>query len=194
MKKISLLLLLLAVVVFVVFKFILPKNPSPAEEKADPYSIQSNDTGFRLDFNNQFIAYLQMKEAFIKSDTALINRTAQQYDSILLKLDFDAIEAAEPIKMQADVLAGTISRELEALQLEPLLEDKRRSFQMVSDVLFDLMRTIRYTGSKIYKHYCPMAFNNNGAYWLSNSSNVVNPYFGEPMLHCGEVIDSLNLQ
>lgn len=194
MKRILLLLLLLAAAVFIFFKYVLPDKPSAADEKADPYSIQSNDTGFRLDFNNQFIAYLKMKDAFIKSDIVLINRAARQYDSSISLLDFGAIEAAEPIKMQADMLAGTISRELEALQLEPNLEDKRRSFQMISDALFDLMRTIRYTGSKIYKQYCPMAFNNNGAYWLSNSNNVINPYFGESMLHCGEVIDSLNLR
>ena len=32
-----------------------------------------------------------------------------------------------------------------------------------------------------------MADNNNGAYWLSKEEKVLNPYFGDAMLKCGEV-------
>ena len=35
--------------------------------------------------------------------------------------------------------------------------------------------------------FCPMADNNNGAYWLSKEEKVINPYFGSAMLTCGEV-------
>ena len=39
----------------------------------------------------------------------------------------------------------------------------------------------------LYKQYCPMAFNNQGAYWLAAEEEVNNPYFGDLMLHCGSV-------
>jgi Cu(I)/Ag(I) efflux system membrane fusion protein len=39
----------------------------------------------------------------------------------------------------------------------------------------------------VYKEYCPMAFDNKGAYWLSESEEIRNPYFGKSMLTCGEV-------
>ncbi len=32
-----------------------------------------------------------------------------------------------------------------------------------------------------------MADNNNGAYWLSKEEQILNPYFGDAMLKCGEV-------
>ena len=35
-----------------------------------------------------------------------------------------------------------------------------------------------------------MAFNNTGAYWLSNSKEIYNPYFGDMMLNCGRVADT----
>lgn len=38
-----------------------------------------------------------------------------------------------------------------------------------------------------YEQYCPMADDNNGAYWLSESNKVLNPYFGSSMLNCGEI-------
>jgi Cu(I)/Ag(I) efflux system membrane fusion protein len=62
---------------------------------------------------------------------------------------------------------------------------------MISAGLFDLVRTVRYDKEKIYLLHCPMAFNNTGADWLSNATEIKNPYFGKDMLTCGEVRDSV---
>jgi Cu(I)/Ag(I) efflux system membrane fusion protein len=37
-----------------------------------------------------------------------------------------------------------------------------------------------------------MAFDNAGADWLSNQNPIRNPYFGDEMLECGSVDDSLD--
>ena len=43
-----------------------------------------------------------------------------------------------------------------------------------------------------YKQYCPMAFNNTGGYWLSNSKEIRNPFFGDKMLKCGRIDKEIN--
>ncbi|NND09743.1 MAG: DUF3347 domain-containing protein, partial [Flavobacteriaceae bacterium] len=52
-----------------------------------------------------------------------------------------------------------------------------------------LIKAIQLFGvnDTFYVEFCPMADNNNGAYWLSKEVKVINPYFGEAMLTCGEV-------
>ena len=35
--------------------------------------------------------------------------------------------------------------------------------------------------------YLKLANSNKGAYWLSKEEVVMNPYFGDAMLKCGEV-------
>ena len=45
--------------------------------------------------------------------------------------------------------------------------------------------------SGVYIQYCPMAFNDKGADWLSYDSYIRNPYFGDLMLKCGLVTDSI---
>jgi len=40
---------------------------------------------------------------------------------------------------------------------------------------------------KVYNLFCHMADSNKGAYWLSKEQKVANPYFGDAMLTCGEV-------
>ena len=37
----------------------------------------------------------------------------------------------------------------------------------------------------LYHDLCPMAFDDQGAYWLSESKEIRNPYFGDKMLKCG---------
>ena len=71
---------------------------------------------------------------------------------------------------------------------------------MLSGELYDLIRTVRYDRETIYHIRCPMAFGDSAeAYWLSNSSKIVNPYLGKnhpsyknKMLGCGELVDSLD--
>jgi Cu(I)/Ag(I) efflux system membrane fusion protein len=47
-------------------------------------------------------------------------------------------------------------------------------------------------GKTVYYQFCPMANNNKGAYWLSESKVIRNPYFGEKMINCGETKEILN--
>ena len=43
----------------------------------------------------------------------------------------------------------------------------------------------------LFIQYCPMAFGNQGATWLSAEGSVMNPYFGDEMLTCGVVRETL---
>jgi Cu(I)/Ag(I) efflux system membrane fusion protein len=65
---------------------------------------------------------------------------------------------------------------------------------MISDNIYDLVRSVRYDQQIVYHQYCPMAFNDAGAYWLSNTSDIENPYFGKKMLTCGEIKDSVDFR
>ena len=40
--------------------------------------------------------------------------------------------------------------------------------------------------------YCPMAFDNTGAHWVQKKGDIMNPYFGASMLHCGAPIVAKN--
>ncbi len=43
----------------------------------------------------------------------------------------------------------------------------------------------------IFVQHCPMADNNNGADWLSLDKQIRNPYFGDKMLTCGSVTETI---
>tara|TARA_B110000503_G_C6930434_1_gene322563 strand:+ start:177 stop:701 length:525 start_codon:yes stop_codon:yes gene_type:complete len=43
----------------------------------------------------------------------------------------------------------------------------------------------------LFIQYCPMAFGHQGGTWLSAEPHVLNPYYGDEMLTCGVVRDTL---
>ncbi len=68
------------------------------------------------------------------------------------------------------------------------LDFLRTQFSGVSNVLKKIFETYEYKEDlKLYLMFCPMAFGNQGGYWLQDSQEVKNPYFGAKMLTCGEI-------
>ncbi|MBD3241345.1 MAG: DUF3347 domain-containing protein [Chitinivibrionales bacterium] len=66
--------------------------------------------------------------------------------------------------------------------------DMRMLFETVSNNMIVLQRHYGHLGAgERYLAFCPMAFGNEGAYWLQTSEQIVNPYFGARMLKCGEI-------
>lgn len=196
MGKRAITLILVLVAIFVIFKFCnnKPEKKAVPEEKQAPLSIGQNSGAFNQSFTALLASYYSLKDAFVASDTAKANTAA----STLIK-NADSLKVSEiqgdtsgMIKETATVLAQTISTSGNALTAEKSIEDKRREFEMITDALWSLTRTVQYDGQKVYYQYCPMAFNNKGAYWLSNSREISNPYFGDKMPKCGEVADSLD--
>ena len=60
-------------------------------------------------------------------------------------------------------------------------------FDSLSISLYEYLQQQSGDQRTLYKQYCPMAFDNRGAFWLSSSEEIKNPYFGDKMLRCGRV-------
>jgi len=84
-----------------------------------------------------------------------------------------------------------IQNSMNEIQASMDLEEQRRSFSTLSDNLYKSIRAFGLGGKEAYYEYCPMAFNNEGAYWLSDQEKIRNPYFGDKMLTCGMVKEKL---
>lgn len=70
------------------------------------------------------------------------------------------------------------------------LETQRELFSQFTTKVEPLFKGAVSEG-EIYKQYCPMAFNNQGAYWFADVKEIRNPYFGDRMLKCGRVEETI---
>jgi len=66
------------------------------------------------------------------------------------------------------------------------IKQQREAFYLLSQQLAMTLKTFPIH-HPVYQAFCPMAFDNQGAIWLQQSKEVLNPYFGKMMLHCGEI-------
>ena len=72
------------------------------------------------------------------------------------------------------------------------VEAQRTSFSTLSDNYYNAIQQFGISGLQAYYQYCPMAFNNKGAYWISKDKQISNPYFGDKMMRCGVNKSELN--
>ncbi len=92
-------------------------------------------------------------------------------------------------------LSTELNAALQQLHTSSNIQELRTAFYPLSKVLIDAVSTFGVSGSyAIYEHYCPMAFNDTGANWLDTSETINNPYFGDEMLRCGEVLSQFKLE
>ncbi|MHA6278555.1 DUF3347 domain-containing protein [Salinimicrobium sp. CAU 1759] len=137
---------------------------------------QSGAVGFRDE--NMGAAY----QHYMHIKTALVNT--------------DAEEAQSGGKMLAEVL-NKVENNSEALQAAQTIgnsqdiKEQRTAFEDLSMAMEEMLRGSLRSG-EVYKQFCPMAFDGKGAYWLSASQEIRNPYYGDKMLKCGRVEDTIS--
>ncbi len=167
-----------------------------AEEtkKDEPLAQSKNSSEFNDKFTGLLASYYRLKDAFVASNDTMAATQAKLLAASADSLNLRQVKADSSIVEMAKQYAGSISAEAKALVAEPNLEAKRKSFQMISDNMYDLVRTVHFDKETVYHQFCPMAFNDAGAYWLSQSGDIKNPYFGKKMLTCGEVKDSIDFR
>lgn len=194
MKKVLIAILLLAVAGFGVYYFFGNKEKKSNEPETQPLAIEKNSGTFNDSYKQLMSGYYDLKDALVSSDSLKANAASKKLlvFSDSLKISEIHGDSTGMIKETAKTFTSTISGSAQALIKEGSLEAKRKEFEMISDALWSLTRTVRYDGEKVYYQYCPMAFNNKGAYWLSSQAVIRNPYFGDEMLECGKVEDSVD--
>ena len=164
-------------------------------EAPAPLSKSANSEAFNTSFQQLLDSYYSLKDGLVKS-TKAVDASVDPSANALVKsadsLKLSELQADQSIVDLAKDYLKSISADAKGLAGEKDLEAKRKSFQTISDNLYNLMRTVRYDRQVSYYQYCPMAFNNQGAYWLSKQSEIRNPYFGDKMLDCGETKETLD--
>ena len=169
-------------------------NKGDETTKDAPLTQSKNSSDFNVKFTTFLDNYYHLKDAFVLSNEAMAVTSANLLAGSADSVHFNTIKVDSNITQMANGYMQTITSEAKALVQEKDIEAKRKSFQMISDAMYDLVRTVRFDKQVVYHQFCPMAFNDAGAYWLSSSADVKNPYYGKKMLTCGEVKDSIDFR
>lgn len=135
----------------------------------------------KMVFNN----YINLKDALVNDDSYNVIKEAKQTLISLTKVDMKLLKDENAhtkwMSFQREIKssASSISKVAD-------IKEQRNHFKHLSLHLINAIENFGIN-RKVYSQFCPMADNNNGAYWLSKEEQVLNPYYGDAMLKCGSV-------
>lgn len=125
--------------------------------------------------------YFELKDAFVSSDVKIVAEYANSKADFIKTLNISLDESSQK-------LWNTIEKQWQNIAMEHQAIDKqRKSFKTLNEHLLPIAQQIDTQHPTWYVQECPMADNDTGGHWLSLEKQVVNPYFGNLMLHCGAV-------
>ena len=147
-------------------------------ENREKSSESENDQTVATKATDIVSGYMILKDAFVATDYEAAKSAAITYKHLVIGNVDAGFEKALAAVTDKIILAGNI-------------EEQRGHFEQISALMHALAGNGQFEGQRLYKQFCPMAFDNKGAYWLSLEENVLNPYFGDRMLNCGYVEEVL---
>ncbi|GAA4834617.1 efflux RND transporter periplasmic adaptor subunit [Algivirga pacifica] len=162
-----------------------PSMMSGEKNTLDNIKVIAITSKAKATFKPLYTAYFELKEQLAADDFLKAKMAGLSLKEALNKVNTNALD------LKAQKVWGKIKQDME----KPLqyvsdhenIESLRKDFEVISEVMLQLTVTFQPLDHTIYQQYCPMAFDNKGAIWLSLEEEVKNPYFGEMMLRCGEV-------
>jgi Cu(I)/Ag(I) efflux system membrane fusion protein len=144
---------------------------------------------FRAQLTRVVNAYLDMRDALIASDEAAARSHLQEMQDRLDAVDMMQLDTEPHDAWMQDLRA--MESHLSHIGAADGLQGLRAEFNTLSLVLAYSIQRFG-VDTPVYRQYCPMAFDGDGAYWISDEEQIRNPYLPENMLRCGEVVERLD--
>ena len=140
-------------------------------------------------FKNQLMGlsmeYLKLKDLMVEGNGRDIRKASVLVKEKLASINQPANARAqahwqsliEPMKASLNLTITTVNSDAQRLQ-----------FINLSKALINAIQSFGTNDEQpLYVQFCPMANNKRGATWVSRKKEIINPYFGDAMLHCGSV-------
>ncbi len=165
---------------------------SPREEetkKTDSFIAVTISEKEKKQFEAALSNYLKFKDALVADDFSSAKKLVNQLDKQIKEIENSQFkEEAAKIweSFQKELLKST-----KVMSSAKDIQEMRNNFDELSETTIGMVNTFQLVNKELYVLHCPMANSNKGAFWLSASSEVKNPYYGSAMLTCGEVKDTL---
>jgi Cu(I)/Ag(I) efflux system membrane fusion protein len=130
------------------------------------------------------------------AETAALRRILEAYLPLAKALADDDDTTAKNAAMHlAQTTSGELKPLAEAVASAAEITARRVAFKPLSDALIAQIREHGLDAvGNAYVVHCPMAFDDAGADWLSAKPEIRNPYYGDRMLTCGTVTDTLSVE
>ena len=167
------------------------KETALREHQLPNYQKEVSDEFKRL-WTELIKSYLVLKNALVASDFDKAQQASEVVAKKMEHIDMSLLEGKAHLFWMEKM--PSIEKSLETLHLAKSIDAQRAAFATLSDELIPLVKVFGITEGTFFVQYCPMALDDKGANWLSQEEGIQNPYFGDKMLRCGSIEETLSFK
>ncbi len=167
-----------------------PKKTSQSSSAGNKATVQKSEL-MKSDakyLKALFDSYFGLKDALVKTDANAAALKANELLAFIKAVKMESLGAEEHMvwmKVYKKLMADS-----ESISISKDVKKQRSSFITLSKNMYDLIKAAKYN-TDVYYQFCPMANDGKGANWLSKEKAVKNPYYGNEMLSCGKVVETI---
>lgn len=166
----------------------MDSGTTASAEKVDAPVIKASFTNVSADvaahIKEVASHYFHIKHALVSDDAAEAKNGATMMLQVISQFDNSLLAADQKAEYTKHISA--IKEHADAIVKSADINAERMHFAELSTHTYELVKAFG-AGKKIYYDHCPMALDNKGANWLSESAAIQNPYMGTKMPDCGSV-------
>ena len=175
-----------------------PSMMLPEEEVAPPDDEEPEERprydapdAFREQLRSLYDAYAELAAALAADDLEAAQESLGPLGDALDRVD--AGELPEEHLEPWDSAEATLKESLDTMRESEEIAAIRDALVPMTEGLTDAIAIYGIAeGAPVYRAFCPMAFDDEGAHWLQPGEAIRNPYFGSMMLQCGVIEERLD--
>jgi hypothetical protein len=133
-------------------------------------------------------AYIQLKDALVKSDGASSSSASKTLLTSIQEVNMSELNTET--HTQWTKVVNDLKEDAEHINETKEITHQRDHFMSLSRNLYSVIKVSKL-GTPVFYEFCPMANKGKGANWLSLENKIKNPYYGNQMLTCGKVVETI---
>ena len=133
-------------------------------------------------------AYIQLKDALVKSDGTNSSSASKTLLTAIQEVNMSELNTETHTQWMKVV--NDLKEDAEHISETKEITHQRDHFMSLSKNLYTVIKVSK-SETTLYYQFCPMANKGKGANWLSLENKVKNPYYGNQMLTCGKVVETI---
>jgi hypothetical protein len=140
------------------------------------------------DISKVLSAYIQLKDALVKSDGTSSSNASKTLLTTIQEVNMSELNTDTHTQWMKVV--NDLKEDAEHISETKEITHQRDHFMSLSKNLYAVLKVSK-SETPVYYQFCPMANKGKGANWLSLENKIKNPYYGNQMLTCGKVVETI---
>lgn len=135
-------------------------------------------------------SYLKLKNALVKDNSNGAANAGKALHAAFDRVNSNTISNVKLKNKYNDIAKNATEHVKHISDNAGKMGHQREYFALLSKDVHDLIITFG-TKQKLYQDYCPMYNEGKDGYWISETKDVKNPYYGSEMLTCGRMVEAI---